>query len=200
MKSYQGHRGRVGQRGGSVPRSGTSSTSVQFSPAQLKDLFGGGMPDAKVKIIRQKNGLLVQAGSKDFYSERQIKTDAKGRPYIVLDSLKVFTQGRGIGTKIFMHTVQEADKYGIHTIVSRASRDDGQNGYYTLPLWGYDGDISDIDLPPKFEGVETIQQLYSLPGGMQWWKKNGETIDVTFDTRKGSMSRRILEHYASKRI
>jgi hypothetical protein len=50
-------------------------------------------------------------------------------------------------------------------------------------------------MPKQFQKATTLEELYALPGGKEWCLKNGGTAKLTFDLRRSSLSRRILQEY-----
>jgi hypothetical protein len=50
-------------------------------------------------------------------------------------------------------------------------------------------------LPPHLSTVERISDLMATPEGSDWWKKHGQTVDMTFDLTPGSKSLETWETY-----
>jgi SPP1 gp7 family putative phage head morphogenesis protein len=126
---------------------------------------------------------------------------ATGRRWVVNDTISAATTGTGAGTRLFARQVEQLAALGFDEI--KASGDSGpKNGYYTLPRWGYDGPIPAAKrkrLPKALAGAETLQDLYATPAGRAWWKANGTSVDVAFDLRPGSRSRRALDAYLAEK-
>jgi hypothetical protein len=121
----------------------------------------------------------------------------------------------GTGTRMLMGQVLAAEREGFHTIETEAQGSPGSewSGYYVWPRLGYDGDIEKETLammPPalrreiekiarKDGGKPRFAHLMMLPEGRTWWKENGHSVDLEFDTRAGSRSREVLEGYVRER-
>lgn len=108
-------------------------------------------------------------------------------------------QGKGLGTKVFASQVEALQKVGATKIYTHAAGKFGDkdfNGYYTWPSLGYDCKL-DLkrrkDVPDAMRRIKSVQELFSLPGGREWWKANGRPKDMEFDLRTGSKSLQVLE-------
>jgi hypothetical protein len=119
----------------------------------------------------------------------------------------------GTGTLMLARQVSMARRMGIPTIATDASRSEpmldnagavmrsAKNGYYTWPRLGFDERLKNRlqdALPASLS--EPIYQvrlshLMATKEGRSWWKEHGESVDVEFDTRPGSLSSRVLESY-----
>jgi SPP1 gp7 family putative phage head morphogenesis protein len=113
------------------------------------------------------------------------------------------TLPKGSGTAIFARSVEGYKKLGIREIITEAARHDslGLNGYYTWARLGFDGFIpSGIKVPDSLGGsTATIQEILKKPGGLEWWKINGDTFKGRFNTDDGSDSMQILSKYLEHR-
>jgi hypothetical protein len=142
--------------------------------------------------------------------ERTIMKDDNGDAFIYNDYFQVErgTRGRGIGSAALWDEVRAAQALGIKKIRTSAAGDGASletnpgsfNGFYTWPRLGYDGQINPDGLPSELRGKmpkdsRSILDLFSIPGGAEWWKKNGHSFSATFDTRPDSRSYRILSEY-----
>ena len=75
------------------------------------------------------------------------------------------------------------------------------NGYYTWPRLGFDNSLKALpkriirELPPKFHDRKRISDPMATEDGREWWKKNGCTINLTFNLSRNSSSMKILNNY-----
>jgi phage gp29-like protein/GNAT superfamily N-acetyltransferase len=127
--------------------------------------------------------------------------------YISNDRLVVTKslQGQGIGTALLAAQVRKAAELGFSHIETRATRNDGWNGYYTWARLGFDAPIIHVDDKPirdllRARGVERISDLIKTPDGREWWMKNGGSYKGEFDLTPGSLSRRVLDAYAAQKL
>ena len=122
--------------------------------------------------------------------------------------VKKDSQGKGLGTKLLTNQVAACEKLGINSIELTASqgkdRSNENNGGYTWARLGFDGPLpksakqalnDNKNLPFWLSDASTVHELISRPGGREWWIDNATTFEGKFDTRKGSVSRRILDKY-----
>lgn len=116
--------------------------------------------------------------------------------------------GRGEGARLFYRQVMAAVRYDIPRILTTGAGQHGSwmNGYYTWPRLGYDGRIGDgpwRKMPPELRDVcgedRSVLKLCRHPFGRVWWRENGKTIDLFFDSRPGSESLAVLEEYVKER-
>jgi hypothetical protein len=118
---------------------------------------------------------------------------------------------KGKGTEMVANQIAALRKLGAARSELFAARSNSMNGYYTWPRLGYDGPLSrsvlesmsmnDADhlrgrLPKR---GATIQDLFALPGGKEYWKEHGDSIDLSFDLRDGSKSLLVLQAYLEER-
>jgi uncharacterized protein with gpF-like domain len=120
---------------------------------------------------------------------------------IFVDRIYLGETGTGKGTEFFENLVKEAESQGYSMIELMASgdRDSENNGYYTWARYGFDGDLrlsQRRQVSKDFgEPIKTVQELFGLKGGAEWWKQNGSTLAMEFDLSKGSKSRELWEEY-----
>jgi GNAT superfamily N-acetyltransferase len=110
-------------------------------------------------------------------------------------------RGSGLGTQILSTIISEAAKQGIHHVTLTADgRGDGTlekrevSGYYTWARLGFDGPVAFSEGP--FQHVSSLHELLDLPGGREYWYRQGSKYQGIFDLREGSRSRAILRAYA----
>jgi hypothetical protein len=114
-------------------------------------------------------------------------------------------QGQGIAAQVFAMQARAAYNLGFNSIVGTAKRRDkpaldSSNGYYTWPRFGFDCLINDQmrslwSLPPEFTSLEHLSDLLRSNEGRAWWKINGKSVYVDFDTDPSSQSMRIFRQY-----
>jgi hypothetical protein len=181
-------------------------------PHQELAAFMGAQPGAHLHIEADQYGKVsVHSTHPDYEHLMVFYRDARYGPVAHHATTRVYRTGGGLGTKIFAEGVKALEKAGVYRITATAKRDDkgGWNGHYTWPLMGYDGKIPDRlrtvlggltgGLPYKFRNARTLHELLTMPGGREWWKEHGTTVDVVFDTREGSQSRRVMDAYLAAR-
>lgn len=116
-------------------------------------------------------------------------------------------QGQGIALEAVSRSVSSP----VSRLEMSAERHDHPDpkvrlsGYRAWPKYGYDAPIRDVlrvmraqDLPDEFSGAKTLLELYSMPGGADWWAQNGDSIPLVFDTRSRSRSREVLLQYQDR--
>lgn len=147
-------------------------------------------------------------------------TNEGGKIVIHNDLFLTKNTAPGTGTAIFAAQVAYAESIGAKKIVTSAAYsppsvydgrvlDAGMNGYYTWPRLGYDGAIKASNLrggvtamnemERKFPGVKRVSELMATADGRDWWKRNGDTIELEFDMTPGSRSRKILSAYVAEK-
>ena len=119
-------------------------------------------------------------------------------------------RGQGIGTKMLVDQVRAASDQGFDSIHLRAAgsgpgerswgEQHGTVGYYTWARLGFVPDRA----PNVYAGVGkrvsvNTTRAMATSQGRAWWKKNGGAFDGTFDLKKGSTSRRVLDAYAKEK-
>lgn len=118
--------------------------------------------------------------------------------------LSVQLRRQGIATDLFVRLVKLATSWGFRQIraIGAGNAQSEAVGYYVLPKLGFDGKIPKperLQLPHCFRGIQTIRELYALPGGEDAWKTYGREIAVNFDLSPDRMSRKALWHYLHKK-
>ena len=190
---------------------------------RLKDKLLGGRTQNVAKLVGapsnasitiepgiQSNagGIGVTITSPDYRSVRVVGVDKDGSRYIENVNFYVKTPGQGLGTKVLADQVANAQAMGFTKIKTFAAGSgpnsfyamdwDGENGYYTWPRLGFDGNIPDTvarKLPPEFKGAKRVSDLMATTGGREWWKLNGEATEMEFDLTPGSESTKTLAEY-----
>lgn len=163
----------------------------------------GAPADANVKASTLYNGAVQMRMTGPGYSAtRSIRKDKEGKAVAWNQDFYVTKnlQGKGLGREIFAKQVDTLGKMGVDRIETSAAGGKGQqeNGYYTWPRMGYDGPLKPehtAKLPAQFQHHKTVQSLLAAPGGREAWKEHGSDINLAFDLKQGSQSRRILDQY-----
>lgn len=115
-----------------------------------------------------------------------------------------FATGKGSATAMFPRQVQACREAGFDRIECTARRDD-ENGYVGYAIWpklGYDGEIPKLyRLRMGFSGlsIKKFSDLMATSWGPEWWKKNGGTVELSFDLNPGSRSLARLNQYLAAR-
>jgi GNAT superfamily N-acetyltransferase len=191
-------------------------TSQRIVDAAMKATFGrtidtqelasltGATSTARVDVYAGKTpigySIMLDINDKKYGSIRTIKRDIFGKLILEANSLEVKKdfQGQGIGREIFGRMVETATRLGVDRIETAAMRASDRNGYYTWPLFGYDGEIPGAIreiLPDWLQGVKRVSEIMATPEGQQWWKTNGVSVTLRFDLAPGSYSRQTWERY-----
>jgi 8-oxo-dGTP pyrophosphatase MutT (NUDIX family) len=175
----------------------------------------GAPPGTKAKIASVHEGVVTVLAGDEGYEPgaavdgvslyREFYRDADGK--LVVKNVQIATGGgmKGKGTQVFADQVEAAKKLGVAYMVADGSKTGGENGYYTLPRWGYDGAVppaAAAKLPPDLKAAAgnppTLGGLMSTPEGRAWWKANGVGVEgLKFDLQDGSASLAKLSAYAT---
>jgi hypothetical protein len=125
------------------------------------------------------------------------------------DYFRTKNQGGGLGSEVIGRQMEQAQRLGVTKIETQAARWDSSDpkdamiGYKVWPKMGYDGPLpmasrqklATSSLPPAQRSATKISELYKTKEGRDWWEKHGQSIDVSFDMRPGSYSRRAMSAY-----
>jgi hypothetical protein len=159
----------------------THDTQVNVRPSTMSD-----------KVIVSVRGPRYE--STRFIEERdRVKTI-----HNVFSKIPVEHRGHGLGREVFGRQVEQSVEKGFEQIVTKAARDDDYNGYYTWPRFGFDGPLPEAvraSLPPEWRGAANISDLMVDDQRRQWWLTNGISLNLTFDLREGSLSRKAWQAY-----
>lgn len=195
-----------------MPRSNRRSRELfgkELSEHELANLVGA--PNGtRVSVYstppaRAEAGLLVQVYDSNgaFSGIRHVfKENGQLVLHNELLTLKKNLQGQGLGTSIFAKQVEGARVLGVSEIRTTAAKNKNMNGYYTWPRVGYNADLPAKyarKLPDSLKDAKTFHDLYAKPGGRDWWKANGGTVDMHFDLKSGSASLRVFNAYRAER-
>lgn len=148
-------------------------------------------------------GIYFDIGGAGVNALRYMSSQSKNMVNNEFSVIKDF-QGHGLGADILHAQVQGLRAIGVNMIETVGAGKQGSqtNGYYTWPRLGYDGPLSHgAQQAATAAGmqVKNVSELMTTEQGRSWWKENGRTIDLSFDTRAGSTSSKVLETYISRR-
>jgi SPP1 gp7 family putative phage head morphogenesis protein len=180
--------------------------------------MGNAFDGSHVKFVVKDNERIdvYSEGKHGEYANRQLVYDRyTGEVIVANEAIKIPRDSplRGHGFEVFANQVQALREGGVSRIVNlaagskiRSERDDSQNGYYTWPRLGYDGDMSDeqfarlpMDLRNSMADSRSVLDLYEKPGGKEAWKEHGSDIALNFDLMDGSRSLKTLGAYIEER-
>ncbi len=210
------------------PGQGTTvEPADNHNPQVLASLFGGhapgdeqlaamacAVPGAKVEILALANrdgsnpALQMEWFHEGANATRVLAPDEDGKLvcHNELINIKDDSPHKGQGANLFAAQVKQLQAAGVNRIETSAARSSDMIGYHVWPLLGYNAKIPRKDrekMPPEIQSHlkagSTLLDLYALPGGRDWWKKNGKTMDMTFDLKPGSRSQKVLEAYLEQR-
>lgn len=150
------------------------------------------------------------AGDKGFRAKHTFVKTPDGRIVAVADLVEYRKKVKRLdGTDIFLNQVKALKELGVSEITLEAAgskNDDFAVGYKAWARMGYEGEIEaklldklPADLRAGLGGRRNVQALMSLPGGKEWWEKNGYNWDGRFDLRDGSPSLNHLSNYVAER-
>jgi len=199
---------------------GVDETSEKFFGRELEKedyaALVGAQPGVKMKVTQipgdriTDEGILIEGDSKDYRFSRRISVKDGD---LVMENRELYVKetGRGIGTKILHDQVEALSDAGFDRIETLAAGQKGgeENGYYTWPSLGYDGQVFGGFLKKAEEdlGLEkgelasnpSILNLFDTPGGREWWKENGVGMAMSFDLKDGSRSREVLDETVKRK-
>lgn len=160
--------------------------------------------------------VVVDVSGPEYENNRTFFRDEDGSTAVYNNffNVKKEHQGSGVGSDVFAAQVASCSAAGLSSIKTSAAGygknhpryktkgESTENGFYTWPRMGYDATFTDEqreNLPPEHAGSKTIQELFSTPAGRAWWKDNGWAMNMSFDLKEGSRSRKILAAYEEER-
>ena len=107
-------------------------------------------------------------------------------------------RGRGLGLSIFARALKNARLLGVARIETRAGRRRNENGYYSWPRYGFEGRLPGwfrSRLPRELAQAQSVLDIMASETGRSWWLAHGVELDLSFDVRPGSRSRRTFGRY-----
>lgn len=187
--------------------------TLGFKPTPENLASAMGLPDGSSITVkaeelpsgyRYKSNVECEARGEGFGVTRRFTIDKNGKK--VCRNVLITSEGGGLGTKIFTAQVRDLASKGFDAITCHAEGhyqegDGGFVGYKVWPKFGYDGELDEKhkeglkQAGEQFSKVETLQELYAMPGGKEAWEKYGSGIELSFDLKPGSKSMKILDAY-----
>lgn len=172
--------------------------------AEITDLYPDAVrPDPSFGLIMRGDG---------WFANRRVRLASEDHnglwpAGIENDVLKIRDEAQrgGIATDLLRRQIEFANTYGINVIKAFAAKGPGTVGYKVWPALGFDAKLPKglagqiARRLPAAKGVKTLLDLYAVPGGREFWAEHGESLDVQFDPRAGSASRRVFDAYLEKR-
>jgi len=187
---------------------------VGLTPKDLGDLAGkadAATITVSVSTFGKETTIYVNVNSPQLEgpSIRRIVVSPSGNKVIHNDffAVKEQYQGKGVAREMLRRQVESAQRLGISSIRTNAVRAGTKFvGYYAWASLGYNAKLSadhistlrsnaaaaGVAVPKNLGAVRDLHGLFKTPGGRELWKKAGFSMDMTFDTRRGSMSNRML--------
>ena len=182
---------------------------LKLSAEDVGDMIGA--PDgSKIMVGSDGNGniyLDATHSDVDLMSQQLWREDGK----LVLYNNAIILNPdapKGMGTQIITRQVAAARKTGISSIELNAAGYPGSknmNGYYTWSRLGFNAEIPDYkvsNMPAEIKGTmrnNTMLELYRTQAGRDWWKANGNSMNMEFDTKANSKSSQALDAYNEER-
>ena len=158
---------------------------------------------ADEKIHAERPGTVVEAAS----AVREL-TQGRGASLPVLEliafGLHPDFRGKGIAAEMVAKTISSPVSF-ISMGAARVDHPDPKyrmTGYADWVKYGYDAPIEEVKrileskgvgFPKEFSRARSLLGLHAIPGGADFWRENGDNIDLVFDLRPRSMSRATFE-------
>ena len=107
----------------------------------------------------------------------------------------------GVATRVVGRQVYMAHRIGVREIgvwAAGSYEDPEFNGYYTWPRLGFNVPLADYKEPLEADGFHNVtdtNDLFSRPGGPEWWKRHGKDCYGLFDLDPKSVSSIALRRY-----
>jgi len=136
----------------------------------------------------------------------RLYTRSDGKPILddeLIDVIPV-AQQHGFGTRFLGRQVEQALRLGIVEIRAYAIRGDqgGDVGYRVWPIFGFDGPLPREvieELPPELCAARNVSDLMGTREGREWWIRNGDDINLTFDLSPKSPALRRFRTYLRRK-
>jgi hypothetical protein len=170
--------------------------------------LAGAPRNARVEVGASGDRLYIEMGDPTgatyrahFYLRR-----AAGRLVLLNDGFHIgigALRRRGFGLRVFERQAAAAGALGVDRIELVAGRRRDENGYYTWPRFGFEGELPARvrrALPNGLENAATVLDLMECQQGRSWWREHGVTIRAAFDLTEGSRSRAALDRYVLARM
>jgi SPP1 gp7 family putative phage head morphogenesis protein len=121
--------------------------------------------------------------------------------YAYHEFFRLDARGQGAGRAIFARQVEALRAAGFTGIGTKAAGGPGQPlvGYYVWPRLGFDGALpAGLRLPAELAPAVRVSDLMGSEAGRDWWRANGQAIEIAFDLSPGSLSSRVFSAYLSE--
>jgi hypothetical protein len=103
------------------------------------------------------------------------------------------------GVRQFDQSLRSAGAYsGIEQLLLLSQRG-AQNGYYTWARLGADAPLFPRPDDPRFRDAPRVSDLLRMPGGAEWWRENGHSVQLAFDLGPQSRSSQTFDAYLRER-
>lgn len=181
-----------------------------FSDAELANLAGA-PHDATVRVncIGGMHPQLHFTVESDYVvtQERMLSRDYDDGQLVLYNKeiKKKDGVGAAYGALALLTQVKTAQRLGVtHIDTYAAGRygDPDNIGYKVWPRRGFSADLPPsiiAALPDSLKGNTTMLKLVESSAGREWWEKNGESIYLKFNLKKGSESTRMLKSYLKEK-
>ncbi len=104
-------------------------------------------------------------------------------------------RARGLGLECFARQVLWSRRLGILWARTVGGRNNGQNGYYSWPRYGFDAKLPGSFQPPGFGKIVSVLDLMETEIGRRYWREHGCELSLAFDFSPQSRSMRVLNDY-----
>jgi hypothetical protein len=174
----------------------------------------GVIPNGRIQIVVDHE--LYSSQVREFYINDKGKLEAHHDVWILKEEAP-----KGTGIKIFRKAINSYLHYGVEVITTEAAgygqgiieterrsgnfRSFGEsvyNGYYTWAAFGFNAKLPDhvtYRLPENLKVATTLNELFLLDGGAEWWKKYGSGLGMVFDLDINSSSIKIFKNYLARK-
>ena len=176
-------------------------------PADGDVLVGEG--DAAIYLESRHHKLIVNDWRNANYVEIRSKEEGL---VLYLDYIR-FAEAcpKSFGAVVVLRMAHEAYRLGFSTMELLAAGGSGVKGnQWTEKFWGYEAwprlgfdtmlqpaILELIQHEPHLQGMTRVSQI--IQADLEWWKKNGDGWDMTFDLAAGSASWATLHRYCFMR-
>lgn len=183
---------------------------MDLSDMDISRLFGG-IAGSQIVIKQAERDVDIWTSHGSFESPLYftLERDLDGPTLTINDLFLNENAPKLLGTRIVANMLLQAAKIpGFNSIVASATRfytpGDADtirevNGYYFFPRLGFNADPEEaddyIEIPEEIKGKKllSIMQDQDL---RQWWKENGQTIDVSFNIRSQKSFKALFSYLA----
>ncbi|MCW5939904.1 MAG: hypothetical protein KF884_10710 [Fimbriimonadaceae bacterium] len=180
-----------------------------FDPRLVCQDLVGAPGGSSVVVDRAPGGLSISVSDRRFEScHRRLLRGGGGELWMANDELVLegSERGQGTGLRVFARQAAACRALGIGQIAVVAARGPAHpDGYYVWALFGYTGQL-DARLAraasaafPEFAPIVAVEQLVRIPGGLDWWRVNGETWTGVFEV-DGESFLTLVDRASDKRL